>query len=80
MNRAEAYMNLLDAIQDYIQTVHTDEHYARNWVLVSGIQELNGTVNESQVRIDMSPNTSTWSIYGLLTLGIDNFHPETTDE
>ena len=75
MNRTEAYMELLEAIQNYIQTAHSPEHYARDWLLITGVEPISGT-QTCEVRIDHSPNSATWSIYGLLTLGIENF---TTD-
>lgn len=80
MNRTEAYMELLEAIQNYVQAIHTEKHYARDWVLITGIEPLNGPSSDSQVRLDSSPNASTWSIYGLLTMGIDNFQTREADD
>lgn len=77
MNRAEAYMELLQSIQTYIETVHGADYYARDWILISGVENLKDSHSSSEIRLDTSPNTSNWSIYGLLAIGIDNFNTST---
>lgn len=80
MNRTQAYMELLEAVQNYIRTVHSDDHYARDWVLISGVEEIHNSPRSSDIRIDTSPNASNWSIYGLLAIGIDNVNTNNDDD
>lgn len=76
MDKREAYINMLDAIQDYIQTVHGDNTYARDWILLTGLEAVSGSKDYSDVRMDTSPNTSNWAVYGLLEIAIQNFQTE----
>lgn len=77
MDRTEAYMQLLDAIQKYVEIAQGSNLYARDWILITGIEAIQGDRDEAEVRVDSSPNTANWTTYGLLTLALDNFHTGT---
>ena len=77
-DKREAYINMLNAIQDYIQTVHGDNTYARDWILLTGLESIEGN-DQSDVRMDTSPNTSNWAVYGLLSIALDNVQTSTED-
>ena len=70
-DRDNAYMLMLDAIQTYVQTVEGTEYYARDWILITGIQSVNDTT-DTELRIDHSPNTTPWTINGLMGTALDH--------
>lgn len=76
MTKQEAYLNLIDAVQAWVQLEHGADHYAKDWVLLTGVQRISNANNHTEVRIDYSPNTAPYAVLGLISIGMENF---TTD-
>lgn len=70
-DRTDAYMQLLDAIQTYVQTVEGSHYYARDWILITGVQSVDDAT-DAQLRIDHSPSTMPWTINGLMGTALDH--------
>lgn len=82
MNNPETYMNLLDAIQAHIAAMNGSERYARDWVLVCGIDSINRTGDEvdNELRLERSPGTTAYAVTGLLGWALDCYTAEPGDE
>lgn len=81
MNNPETYLNLLDAIQAHIAAMNGSDKYARDWVLVCGIDDIHPNDDSSgEIRLERSPNTTAYSVTGLLGWALDCYTSEGIDE
>lgn len=76
----DTYMELIDAIQAHVQAVSGSDNYARDWVLVCGVDNIQGTDgSEGEIRLERSPRTTPYTITGLLGWALDCYQPTEID-
>lgn len=81
MNNPETYMNLLEAIQAHITAMNGSDKYARDWVLVCGIDDIHRNDDATgEIRLERSPGTTAYSVTGLLNWALDCYFAEPGDE
>lgn len=75
-NRMDVYLNLVDAVQEYVQTVSGDDQYARDWVLACGIAAVDGNnPGTTEIRTISSPGMPAYTATGLLGWALDTYRP-----
>ena len=81
MNNPETYLNLLEAIQAHVAEMNGSDRYARDWVLVCGIDDIHHTDNVSnELRLERSPGTTAYAVTGLLGWALDCYTSEGIDD
>jgi hypothetical protein len=77
----ETYMNLVDAIQAHIVALNGSDMYARDWVLVCGVDNIHPkNESTSELRFERSPGSAAYTVTGLLNWALDCYFSETIDE
>jgi hypothetical protein len=76
-----AYMNLIEAVQAYVTSEDGDQKFARDWILVAGVEDLHrDTYSSTEVRVVGSPHAASYTMTGLLSWGMEMFDGNYTDE
>lgn len=72
MQNPDSYMQIVEAIQGHIQALCGDDAYARDWVLVAGVDSVSGAEQEvHEIRMERSPRSTGYAITGLLNWALD---------
>jgi hypothetical protein len=72
----DTYLALIDAIQAHITAVSGSENYARDWVLVAGVDNILGEDgSEGEIRLERSPRSTPYTVTGLLGWAMDCYQP-----
>jgi hypothetical protein len=66
----QTYLDLIDAIQSYVQDTAGDDRIARDWVLIMGVQKLSDVTMDDMSRVEVraarSPSTPPYTVTGLM--------------
>jgi hypothetical protein len=74
MSNNETYDALLTAVQNYISDLDGDDVYARDWILVAGVEPVKGFATAAtRIVITSSPRTTRYTVTGLLDWASDAF-------
>lgn len=57
---------MVQAIQEHIISDVDSDAYSPDWVLITGIADLDGTPRDEIIRLYRSPKTPDYTIYGLV--------------
>ncbi len=64
---ADTYSAIIEAIQEHIRQDVAEDQYARDWILVCGVETATmGETDRASIRIIKSPRTAIYSLTGLL--------------
>lgn len=64
---ALTYDALIDAIQTHIRDTHGDNQYARDWVLICGVEAATmSEVEEASIQVIKSPRAAIYTVTGWL--------------
>ena len=74
----DSYMALIDAIQNHVRVISQDNNaYARDWVLVCGIEDIHGNNQHAgTIRLERSPRSAAYTVTGLLNWALDCYSVE----
>ena len=74
MQNPDTYLKIIEALQEHIQAICGEEFYARDWVLVCGIDNVKGQEQDvHEIRMERSPRSAGYAITGLLNLALDSY-------
>lgn len=80
MQNPDTYVKIIEAVQEHIQAICGDESYARDWVLIAGVDNINGEENDvHEIRLERSPRSTAYTVTGLLNWALDCYQPTDLD-
>lgn len=80
-NNPETYLAVVEAIQNHIAAMNGEDRYARDWILVCGIENIHRTGDAlNEIRMERSPGTTGYSATGLLSVALDCYSADYLDE
>ena len=80
MSNNETYDALLTAVQDYVSDLDGEDVYARDWILVAGVEPVKDSSSyATRIVVTASPRTTRYTVTGLLDWASNAFVSDDDD-